>query len=72
MNSTILAIGSITQSIKARKLLTRVGIRSELIKVDDLKNQSGCIYGIRFLSPLFYSVISELKNNDIDYSVYSN
>ena len=70
MNTTTLIVGSITYALKAKKVLMRIGIRSELIKTENSQRRSGCIYGIKFNSELFYSVIDELRNNAIKYEVF--
>ena len=70
MNTTTLTVGSVTYALKAKKALMRIGIRSELIKTEDSQRRSGCAYGIRFNSDLFYSVIDELRNNAIKYEVF--
>ena len=71
MNTTTIAVGSVTYAIKVRKLLERSGIKTKLIKVDSSKSKSGCTYGIQVQTPLFYDVVSILKKNGINYSVYN-
>ncbi len=71
MNTTTLTVGSVTYAIKVRKLLERSGVKSKLVKVDSSKSKSGCIYGIQVQTAFFYDTVNILKNNGINYSVYS-
>ena len=70
MNTTILTVGSVTIAMKVRKLLSKKGIRSKLIKVDASKATNGCSYGIKILSEVFYDAVILLRDAGIDYSVY--
>ena len=38
LNTTIIAVGSVTYAIKAKKLLERIGVKAVLVKVDTSKN----------------------------------
>ena len=71
MNITTVTVGSVTYAIKVKKILSGIGIKSKLIKVDSSKSQSGCEYGVEFPSPYFLDVVSELKRQKINYTVYS-
>lgn len=64
-----IVMNSITNAIKARKLLSREGIWSRLVKLD-VKN-SGCNNGIAFDESYFYSVVKVLRENEIAYSLYN-
>lgn len=56
--------------MKAKKLLSRIGIRSELIKVDSTKSKRGCTYGLEIPTADFYDAIAELRRESYDYAVY--
>lgn len=71
LNSTIVTVGTVTYAIKLRKLLSREGIRSKLVKVDAREGSGGCTNGVEIENKDFYRVISILKNNGISYSVYN-
>ena len=71
MNFTTITVGSVTYALKAKKLLARRGIKSKLIKVNSAKAKTGCEYGVEFSTVFLYDVISELKNNNFYYSLYT-
>ena len=71
MSKTILKFGSVTYAMKARKILQRSKIACEIIKLNVDDGKSGCSYGIKFGSDKLYEVVMSLKNNEIDYEVYS-
>ena len=71
MNSTIVTVGTITYALKAKKLLSRAGIRSKLVKVESGATQNGCTHGIEISAKDFYHAVLVLKENGINYSVYS-
>ena len=66
----ILTVGTITIAIKARKLLSRSGINSKLIKINPKNAGLGCVYGLQISASDFYNAVVELKNNGIEYSLY--
>lgn len=71
MKTTTVTVGSVTYALKARKALSGIGIKSKLIKVDSSKANKGCEYGIEFPSVNFLDAVAELKNQKINYSLYS-
>ena len=71
MNTTTITVGSVTYAIKVRRLLERNGINSMLVKVDSSKSERGCTYGINVNSEKFYDAVALLKNNGIEYSVFT-
>ena len=71
MKITTITVGSVTYAIKVKKILSGIGIKSKLIKVDSSKSKKGCEYGVEFPSSFFLDVVSELKKENINYSVYS-
>ena len=70
MKKTIITLTSVTYAMKAKKQLSRIGIRSELIKVDSSKSKKGCAYGLEIPSDCFYDAIAELRRRGFEYSAY--
>ena len=71
MDTTTITVGTLTYAIKARKLLLKKGVPTKLVKVDTMKSDNGCAYGIKLPSSYFYTAVMELKNNGIEYSVHT-
>ena len=44
----IAALGSITNAVKAQRVLAQVGITGEILPLDAAKTRRGCAYGLRF------------------------
>ena len=70
MNNIIVTVGAVTYAIKLRKLLSRGGIQSKLIKVEDVHGRIGCIHGVELNKADFLSAVVIMKENGINYSVY--
>lgn len=70
MKSIIITFGSVTYAMKAKKILTKAGITSSLIKVGD-ELLRGCTHGIEISNASFLDAIAALRNAGIDYSVYN-
>jgi len=64
-------VGTVTQALKCRKLLSKSSIQSKLIKIDSSNEKSGCTYGIEISKANFYSAVIILRQNRIDYSLYN-
>ena len=58
---------SITSAIKARELLARQGIRSEIIKTPKRKTDSGCGFSL-FIPNSYSRAVKILKNSGIPIS----
>jgi hypothetical protein len=71
LKKIILTVGTVTQAIKAKKLLTSIGISAELIKVDASLSEMGCNFGIKIPYNRFYDSVGELKERKIHYAVYN-
>ena len=71
MKQTTITVGSVTYAIKAKKVLSGIGIKSKLIKVDTSKRGLGCEYGIEFPSIYFLDAVAALKKEKINYTLYS-
>ena len=71
MKNAILAIGTMTNALKARKLLQKSNVRSKLIKLDSTKTLTGCSYGLEIFERDLYSAFSILRDAEISYSIYN-
>ena len=71
MNTIIITFASQTYAIKAKRLLERNGIGSDLLKIDSKDGHEGCTHGLRFANTDYFDVIAILKIADISYSVYN-
>ena len=72
LNKTTITVGSVTYAMKARRLLSRMGIQSKLVKIDAGKTVSGCTHGLEFASAELYTVVMGLKKEGINFTVYKN
>lgn len=70
MKKGIITVKTITVGQKGKKALSRSGIKSILVKIDSSKTTSGCQYGLEVNERDFYSAISTLRENGIEYGVY--
>ena len=71
MKNAILAVGTMTNALKARKLLQKSNVRSKLIKLDSTKTLTGCSYGLEIFERDLYSAFSILRDAEISYSIYN-
>lgn len=72
LNTTIIAVGSVTYAVKVKKMLGRIGVAAELVKVDTSKTGGSCTHGIKIHSSYLYDAIGVLKKAGIDYHVYND
>ena len=70
MKTSIVTVKTITLGLKGRKALAAKGIKSNIVKIDYSKTESGCHYGLRFNERDYYGAILALKENGIEYGVY--
>ena len=70
MNQTTISLGSVTNAIKARKMLSGLKIHSKLVKLDVGKGLDGCIYGLTIFSSDYPNAARELKKEGIIFSLY--
>ena len=70
LNYITIYVDSVTYAIKLKKLLSRNGIESRLIKVEDKKGLSGCLHGVTINRSNFLSAVVIMKENNIDYTIY--
>jgi len=65
------AIGSVTEAMKAQRVLSGAAIPSDVVKVDKVKGRRGCVYGLSFscvqeknVHSLLYSAGISVKERD--------
>ena len=63
-------MGTATAAARVQRLLVRNGIPSRLIKITDSRH--GCSHGVSIRYTDFFATVGILKENGIDYSVYSH
>ena len=71
MKKITVTVGTVTYAIKLRRLLLRAGIRSKLVKVNSNKTEGGCTHGVELDEINFYYAVVIMRNNGINYSLYS-
>lgn len=69
MNTSILAVNSVTYAVKAKKLLRQAGIYAKLKKVDRMRIKTGCQYAIEIARDDFLSAVAILRTHNIPYSI---
>lgn len=67
LNNIVITVGSVTYSIKLKRLFLREGISSSLIKLDT--TGSGCTHGLVIAESDFYSAVAIMRNQNIKYEV---
>lgn len=70
MKTIRITVGSVTYALKLRRLLSRAGIPSRLIKVDSTESADGCAHGVEILTEHFYQAVVIMREKQIEYSVY--
>ena len=69
LNKTVVTVETVTYAMKARKLLLRCGIQSELIKTDSRDSGTGCRHGLEISNKDYFEAIRVLGENGIKFSV---
>jgi hypothetical protein len=64
----VASLKSMTLSIKAKKILSSIGIDSEIIRLEPQMTHKGCAYGIKFNCINLNSVQDALKSKNLEYS----
>ena len=64
----VVSLKSMTYAHKARKVLTKYNISSEIIKLDSNMMQKGCSYGLKFDCYNLLATEKALKDNNVKYS----
>lgn len=70
MNNITVTVGSVTYAIKLKKMLSRVGIQSKLIKIEDEKGIIGCMHGVSIGEEDYLSAVKIMRENGVRYSIY--
>ena len=66
----IVTVKTVTVGLKGKKALSSHGIKAKIVKIDGSEADKGCQYGIEFRDSDFYSAVSILRENGIEYGVY--
>lgn len=69
MDEVIFTFDSITYANKAKKILSRVGIQSKLIKLSSSNEHGGCVHGLTIPREHYYTAIKALREFEIAYRV---
>ena len=72
MNTIIITVGSVTATMKAKKILQRAKIQSKVVKSDLIDKYNGCSHGLEIPNNLLYDAARELIKEGIEYTVYYN
>ena len=67
-----ISVGSVTTTMKLRKLLTRAKIPSRLIKLNFSEDHVGCTNGVEIYERDFYSAVMIMRDNGIAYKLEQN
>ncbi|MBP3592659.1 MAG: DUF3343 domain-containing protein [Clostridia bacterium] len=67
MNTAFLTVDSVTYAIKARKVLSAIGIHASVKKVNATATGRGCRYGIFIERRHLFSAMAELKQKNIAF-----
>ena len=67
MEQCILTVGTVTYAIRARKLLSSLGIRARLVKGTRPGGSGGCTYGVEISAADLTLATDALKRADIFY-----
>lgn len=70
MNNIIVTVGTITYAIKLRKLLSRGGVSSKLVKIVNNNGSIGCTHGVEICESDLLTAVFILKENKIEYFIY--
>lgn len=70
MNYKTITVSSLTYAMKLKKLLSKGGIISKLIKVEDKEGMIGCLHGVRISNADLLRAIVIMRQNDVEYSIY--
>lgn len=65
MEPCVLKIGTVTQAMRARRLLSSMGISARLIK--NTGGVEGCVYGLAIHPTLFSHAMQILNENHMPY-----
>ena len=72
MNNIIVTVGAVTYAIKLKKLLSRGGVQSKLVKVEKIDGALGCAHGVEIMERDFLKAVVIMKENAIEYSIHKD
>lgn len=72
MNDIIIAVGTSTYAMKAKRLLLREGIESKVVRITPGRHNEGCSHGIELNESNLYDAAAVLRTNGIAYSIYKD
>ena len=64
----IFALKSNTYAQKAKRILLKYNISSEIVRLEPFRTKNGCSYGIKIFNENLYNVQSIFNQNSIQYS----
>ena len=67
MEQCILTVGTVTYAIRARKLLSSLGIRARLVKSTRSGGMGGCVYGVEIPTADMTLAADALKRAGISF-----
>ena len=67
MKPVVFGFESITNAMKARKLLRRAGISSRLVRLDEIDSEYGCTYSLEINETLLLDAIAVLRRGSVSY-----
>lgn len=70
MRQILITIGSVTLAGKAKKILSRGGIKSKLTKTDAQITDKGCSYALQIDESNTYDAVRILRENNITATVH--
>lgn len=70
MRTVLITVGAVTLAGKAKKILSRDGIKSKLTKADVQIADKGCVYALEIDENNTYDAVRILRENNISASVY--
>ena len=68
LNKTTITVASATYAAKTQRLLSRNGISSKLVKIND-SGKNGCTHALIISSLQLFAAVGILKESGIPYSV---
>ena len=67
MKTDIITIPTVTLALKAKKLLSKQGIKVKVVNINEDIRNNGCSYGIEFDTTYYFSIIAILKDSEIPH-----
>lgn len=67
MRNSIITMHSVTGAMKAQKILTESGIRSEIVRLPPKYSDAGCSYGLQVPTDRDGLAVQILRGSDVSY-----